>query len=103
MRDESAAPMRTVPVEVVVKPAVAVAVGITTGAVLAANSIRRGAVIVNVSTARISFGIGVPAELDKGITLYPQGVWEMDERSFTKSAINAIGSVVGALSVQEFE
>lgn len=104
MDRESATPMRTVPLEVDPLPATQVLVADSSGQVLAANPARRGAVFVNVSANRISFGIGEAAQLDRGITLYPQGVWEMDERSFTREAITAIASVLdSALSVQEFE
>jgi hypothetical protein len=103
MDHESATPTRNVPLEVTPGAPSQVVVGVASGVVLAANPVRRGAAFINVSAERISFGIGVAAELDKGITLYPQGVWEMDERTFSRAQINAIASAgASTLSVQEF-
>ena len=80
-----------------------VSVGEASTVVVARNTDRRGAVFVNTSLNRISFGIGTAAVMDRGITLYPQGVWEMTEHTFTTEAINAIASAEGsALAVQEF-
>ena len=78
--------------------------GVASGQVLARNLDRRGAVFVNTSVNRISFGIGAPAVLDSGITIYPNGgTWQMNEHSFTLEAINAIASGAGSnLAVQEF-
>ena len=58
---------------------------------------------MNLSSSDISFGIGTAAILNRGITLKPNGVWEMDEFTFNLSAINAIASGAGStLSIQEF-
>lgn len=81
-----------------------VSVGVASGVVLAANASRKGLVLFNNSTATISFGLGATAVLGSGITLYPGGVWYMDEFTFTTGAINGIASAAAsALSVQEFQ
>lgn len=81
-----------------------VSVGVASGEVLARNASRRGAVFVNTSNNRISFGIGTAAILDRGITIYGNGgTWQMDEFTFTIEAINAIASAAASdLAVQEF-
>jgi len=79
-------------------------VGVATGEVLAANANRKGAAFVNLSENRISFAFAANnAVLDRGITLYPAGVFEMDEYTFTTAAVNCIASVAGSvLSIQEY-
>ena len=81
-----------------------VTVGVASGQVLPLNLSRRGAVLVNTSANRISFGIGTAAILDRGITLYGNGgTWQMDEHTFTLERINAIASGADSnLAVQEF-
>lgn len=80
-------------------------VGVTSAQVLASNVDRKGCVLINRSTGNISFGIGAnPAVLDSGITLTPNGVWDMSEYDYVTSAINAIASVAGSnLTIQEFQ
>jgi hypothetical protein len=81
----------------------AVSVGVASGQVLAANASRKGAAFVNTSANTISFGLGVAAVLNSGITLVQNGVWEMDANTFTTGAINAIASgATSNLAVQEF-
>ena len=78
-------------------------VGLASSQVVAANVNRKGLALVNLSSSDISFGIGTAAILNRGITLKPNGVWEMDEFTFNLSAINAIASGAGStLSIQEF-
>lgn len=81
-----------------------VTVGVASAQVVARDANRRGAVFINTSGNRISFGIGATAVLDRGITIYGNGgTWEMDEHTFTLEAINAIASAAGSnLTVQEF-
>lgn len=80
-----------------------VSVGITSASAVAANASRKGLVLTNVSINRISFGLGVAAVLNSGITLYPGGVWVMDEYTYNTGAINAIASLASSgLAVQEF-
>lgn len=79
-----------------------VSVGITSSLAIAANSIRKGLVFINLSAGNISFGVGVAAVLNSGITLTPNGVWEMDEFTFNTNAINAIAANASSnLAVQE--
>lgn len=80
----------------------AVSVGIATGAAVASNPKRTGLVLTNTSASIISLGIGSPAVLYSGITLYPGGVWTMDAFTFTTAAINAIALVAASnLAIQE--
>lgn len=81
-----------------------VSVGTTSTTVLAANANRKGVVIQNISTAVVSFGIGATAALNTGITLYPGGVWYMDEFSFSTAQINGDAAIAAStVSVQEFQ
>ena len=79
-------------------------VGIASAQILAVNLNRKGLSLINSSGENtISFGLGVPAVLYKGITLFPNGVWEMDDLTFSTGAINAIASAAASnLSIQEF-
>lgn len=78
-------------------------VGVGSSEVVAANPIRTGLTLINISANNISFGIGTPAVLSSGITLTPNGVWEMDSFTFSVGAINAIASGAGStLSIQEY-
>ena len=79
-------------------------VGITSAQVVASNANRKGLVIVNLSSNTVSFGIGAnPAVLNSGITLAPNGVWNMSEYDYNTSAINAIASGASStISIQEF-
>ena len=85
-------------------PAAAV-VALISAEVVAANSARKGLVLLNLSKKKISFGLeGAPAVLDSGITLLGNGVWTMDKGNFTVGAITAIGEAVALdLGIQEFE
>lgn len=78
-------------------------IGITSSTPVAFNASRRGLVLVNLSNNRISLGFGVSAVLNNGITLYPGGIFAMDQFLFTTASVNAIASVAGSvLAVQEF-
>lgn len=78
-------------------------VGITSASAVAANSSRKGLVLINTSNNTISLGLGATAVLSSGITLTPGGVWEMDENTFTTAAINAIASAASSnLAIQEY-
>jgi hypothetical protein len=81
-----------------------VSVGATTTPVLAANPNRTGLTLVNTSPNTISISFDVnPAVLNSGITLVPNGMFVMDEFTFTTQAVNAIASLGSSnLSVQEF-
>lgn len=98
-----AVPMRSTKNALTPSAPAAVSVGVASGAALAANANRKGATFINTSTATISFGLAATAVLNSGITLAPNGVWVMDEFTFTVGAINAIaGSAASNLAVQEF-
>ena len=81
----------------------AATVGVATGLAVASNASRKGLILVNTSSARISFGFGVAAVLDSGITLYPGGSYNMGEYDFNTAAVNAIASAAASnLGIQEF-
>lgn len=79
-------------------------VGITSASAISANSSRKGLIVINTSINTISLNVvGGAAVLNSGITLYPGGVWNMDQFSFTTAAIFAIASAASSnLSIQEF-
>lgn len=77
-------------------------VGMASSQILAANAARTGLVIVNLSSTTVSFGLGVSAVLNSGISLTGGGIWEMDSFLFTTDAIFAIASDTTSLSIQEF-
>jgi hypothetical protein len=79
-------------------------VGAASAVVVAANASRKGLVIVNThATQTVSFAVGAAAVAGSGITLAPNGVWEMDRYTFTTGEIRAIGSGAGTtLAIQEF-
>lgn len=78
-------------------------VGVTSAQAVASNASRKGLVLANTSAHTISFGIGASAVLNSGITLYPGGVWVMDEFTLSTGAVNAIaGAASSNLSIQEF-
>lgn len=79
-------------------------VGASSGEIVATNANRKGLVIVNTSGGNISLAFGANAAvLNSGITLYPNGAWEMDEWTFTTLAVNAIAGGSTNVAVQEFE
>lgn len=80
-------------------------VGVASATAVAANANRRGLVLVNTSANRISLGFGVPAVLDRGITLMANGgTFNMAAFDFSTQAVNAIASAAGSnLAIQEFE
>lgn len=80
-------------------------VGVASAQVLAANALRKGCVFVNTSANNISFGIGANAAVaGSGITLTPNGVWDMSEYDYVTSAVNAIASGANSnLTIQEFQ
>ena len=79
-------------------------VGVTSAQAVASNANRKGLVLINTSANNISFGIGSnPAVLGSGVTLTPNGVWDMSEFDYVTSAINAIAGGAGSnLTIQEF-
>lgn len=81
----------------------AVSVGVASGVLIAANANRRGFKAVNTSNARVSLAFATPAVLNSGITLYPGGVFDMDEYDFDLGEIRAIASLAASnVAIQEF-
>jgi hypothetical protein len=79
------------------------AVGIVSELVLLENINRSGLILINVSSNRISFGFGTDAILDKGITLYPGGVFNMAECDFYSGNIYGIAADINSVvTIQEF-
>lgn len=78
-------------------------VAVTSSTAVAFNASRKGLVLTNLSSGRMSFGLGVAAVAGSGIVLLPGGVWVMDQFTFSTASINAISTVASSvLSVQEF-
>jgi hypothetical protein len=81
----------------------AASVGVASAQAVAANASRKGLVLVNTSNATISLGFGSAAVLNSGVTLRPDGVFEMDEYTFDLGAVNAIASAAASnLAIQEY-
>lgn len=82
-----------------------VSVGLTSTAIVATNSLRKGLNLCNISFGTISISFGSNAAvLYSGITLGPGGTFWMDATDFTIAAVNAISTQVNTLlAVQEFE
>jgi len=102
--DQSSLPVtKSVPTDLAPASPTAASVGVASAQVVAANASRKGLVLVNTSVNRISLGFGATAVLDNGVTLYPGGVFEMDERIFDLGAVNAIASAASSnLAIQEY-
>lgn len=81
----------------------AASVGTSSAQAVAAAATRKGLILTNTSANKISLGFGATAVLNSGVTLYPGGVFVMDEYNFHVGAINAIaGGAASNLAVQEF-
>lgn len=80
-----------------------VLVGITSDIIVRENIRRKGLILINGSMHRISLAFGNDAILDRGIILYPGGVFNMAENDFYSGDIYGIaGGVDSLLSIQEF-
>ena len=79
-------------------PATRASVG-TLSTLVVQNRARTGLVLSNTSSVGMYFGVSGAASLGAGIFLAPNGVWEMDEWTFSSACINAIVSVAGVASV----
>lgn len=78
-------------------------VGVTSASALALNANRKGLVLINVSNNRISIAFGVAAVLNSGITLYPGGIFVMDDYLFNTAQVFAIASIAASgLAIQEY-
>lgn len=81
------------------------AVGTSSIEIVAATEQRSGLTIVNISGGTVYLGFGTNAAILRGgIAITADGgSWSMDEYTFTKEAINAIGhSATLLVGVQEF-
>lgn len=83
----------------------AATVGVASGSAVAANAARRQLILVNTSANNISLGFsGNAAVLNSGITLVPNGSYEISEANgnLYTGAVNAIAAGAGSnLAVQE--
>ena len=85
-----------------------VAVGTSSGALLAESStttIRAGLIITNLSSGTVYLAFdGQTALLNAGVALTANGgVFNMDDFTFSKGTVNAIGGATGmSIAVQEF-
>lgn len=85
-----------------------VAVSTSSGALVAESStttIRAGLIVTNLSSGTIYLAFdGNTALLNAGVALTANGgVWSMDDFTYTKGAVNAIGGATGmSVAVQEF-
>jgi hypothetical protein len=85
------------------KSPLSVLLGVTSSIVIVENKIRKGLILINGSANTISIGLGVDAVLNKGITLYPGGVFNMAAEDFWSGQVNGIAAGVDSLlSIQEF-
>jgi hypothetical protein len=78
-------------------------VGLASGLVLAANLDRRSVRMINTSANIISLAFGFPAVLYSGLTLFPSGVYNMDDYDFSEYDIFGIASGAASnLAIQEY-
>ena len=81
----------------------AASVGVASAEAVAANANRKGLILTNTSQSTISLGFAAAAVLSSGVTLFPGGIFKMDEFCHTVGAINAIaGAAASNLAIQEF-
>ena len=70
--------------------------------VIAANTSRKGLIVMNLGSINVNFGCGATAALNSGITLTPNGTWVMDQFTFYNGAIHAICQSTATLAIQEY-
>ena len=92
------------PVSMVAKAPASVTVTASSAEGIAANPIRAGLKVINVTgnTYAIAFGSHA-AVLTKGIPITSFGVWNMSAAEFTTEAVNFIGDAEGNCQVQEWD
>lgn len=81
-----------------------VSVGVASAQAVASNENRVGLILTNISTGTIYLAFASNAAvLGSGIVLTPNGgIFNMDEYSFTKEAVNAIAHAASSgLAIQE--
>jgi hypothetical protein len=86
------------------KPPEGVTVNTTSLLIMANNEFRTGLFIRNISTSKeIHLAFGHPAEIGKGLTLYPRESFSMSASDYSVEAVYAIASGDGVeVAVQEF-
>ena len=78
-------------------------VGIRSEVVVPENMDRVGLMITNISDQTVYLAIGQTSTLKAGIVLTPTGAWSMDEYSYSKQAVTAVGhSGTLVVAFQEF-
>jgi hypothetical protein len=96
-------PVKTLPAAATGSTPTNVSIALTSTLILAANSLRKGVNICNISFGTVSLAFGTAAVLYTGVTLGPGGTFWMDATDFTTAAINAISSQTNTtMAVQEF-
>ena len=80
-------------------------VGTSSVVILPDNPNRSGLIVTNISDQTVYIGIGQTATLNAGIVLTSAGgVWSMDDYTYSKEAITAIGHVSTlVVAFQEFQ
>ena len=80
-------------------------VNATSAEIVPQNFYRTGLFIRNLDTAKtIYLAFGHPAEIGKGVALYPKEAFSMSPYDYSTEAIFAIASSTGApISIQEFD
>jgi hypothetical protein len=97
-------PVKNYPAASVGEAATNVTISTSSATVLAANSLRRGVNICNISFGTVSLAFGAAAVIYTGVTLGPGGTFWMDDTDFTTQSITAISSQSNTtIAVQEFE
>lgn len=92
------------PMSLVGKVGKGVILGMSSSVIVVENTKRRGLIIVNGSTGTVTLGFGHEPTLYAGATLYPGGVFNMNEFDFYTGTIYGISSEDDSLvMVQEFE
>lgn len=80
-----------------------VLLGVVSSLVVEENIKRKGLLLGNISGADISLGFGEDAVLNRGVTLFPGGVFNMGEEDFYSGQIYGIAAFAGSLlTIQEF-
>jgi len=97
-------PVKNYPLATLAQTPTNITISTSSVTVLAANTLRKGVNICNISYGTVSLSFGSAAVIFTGVTLGPGGTFWMDESDYTTAAINAIstqGNTV--IAVQEFE
>mgnify|MGYP001558272181 CR=1 FL=1 len=79
-------------------------VGLAAANIINSVAARKGLVLTNThQSLNVSFALNATAILNGGITLSPNGVWEMDAFTFSTASVNAIAAGASVnVAVQEW-